>query len=108
MRNFKYLKLKNGVLIPQTLKNVQIVLPQEYHKMAHLSSEKVIDLAQQTFYWPYMGKDIKNYIQKKCRCVVSKKPNIQESASLLPIKATYPFEMISIDFLHLDIMQRIF
>ena len=111
MRNFKYLKLTNGVLIRQTLKNVQIVLPQEYHKivyiglhenMAHLGSEKVVELAQQRFYWPYMGKDIKNYIQKKCRCVVSKKPNIQERAPLVPTKATYPFEMISIDFLHLD------
>ena len=76
--------------------------------MAHLGSEKVIDLAQHRFYWPYMGKDIKNYIQKKCRCVVSKKPNIQERAPLAPIKATYPFEMTSIDFLHLDKYKGVF
>ena len=99
MQNFKRLRLKDIMLIRETFKNDQIVLPEEYHKiviielhenMAHLGLEKVIDVAQQRFYWPYIGKDVKNYIQKKCRCVVSKKPNIQEKAPFVPIKAIYP------------------
>ena len=70
--------------------------------MAHLGADRVIDLAQQRFYWAHMSKDITQYIRKKCRCVVSKKPNVVERAPLVPIEVTYPFEMISIDFLHLD------
>ena len=70
--------------------------------MGHLGSEKIIDLAQQRFYWPRMAKDICNHIRKKCKCVADKKPNVQERAPLVPIMATYPFEIISIDFLHLD------
>ena len=68
-----------------------------------LAPEKVIDLAQQRFFWPHMGRDIENYIRKKCCCVVTKKPNIPERAPLVPIQATSPFQMISIDFLHLDV-----
>ena len=31
-----------------------------------------------------------------------KKTNVPERAPLVPIKATFPFEMVSIDCLHLD------
>ena len=34
--------------------------------------------------------------------MVSKKPNVVERAPLVPIQETYPFEMVSIDFFHLD------
>ena len=112
MRNFAKLKItEDGVLIRKTAKYQQIVLPQQFHrlvyselheKMAHIGSERVLDLAQQRFYWPHMGRDIEHYIRRKCRCVVKKKPNIAERAPLKPITASYPFEMISIDFVHLD------
>ena len=60
------------------------------------------ELARQRFYWPYMRKNIEYYIRNKCACVASKKPNVLEKAPLIPIEATYPFEMVCIDFLHLD------
>ena len=112
MRNFAKLKITNdGVLIRKTAKYRQIVLPQQFRqlvyselhvKMAHIGSERVIDMAQQRFYWPHMARDIENFIRKKCRCVVKRKPNIQERAPLKPITASYPFQMISIDYVHLD------
>ena len=112
MRNFSKLKVtEEGVLVRKTAQRQQVVLPQKFRqlvytelheKMAHIGAEKVIDLAQQRFFWPHMGRDIETYIRKKCRCVVTKKPNIPERAPLVPITATHPFEMISIDFLHLD------
>ena len=95
----------------RTAKFEQIVLPKEFHqtvyvelheKLAHLGVEKVLDLAQQRFYWPRMASDIKNYIQKKCRCVANKDPGRHERAPLVPIEATYPFEMVSIDYMSLD------
>ena len=111
MRNFKKLFVRDGVLMRRTTKYEQIVLPKEFHqlvyvelhvKLAHLGVDKVVDLAQQRFYWPRMASDIKNHIQKRCRCIVNKKPNQQERAPLVPVEATHPFEMVSIDYMGLD------
>ena len=70
--------------------------------MGHLGSEKVWELAKTRFYWPNMRRDIDLYVQKQCRCVMSKKPNVAERAPLVPITSSRPFELVSIDFLHLD------
>ena len=111
MRNFKKLLIRDGILLRQTQKYTQIVLPEEFHKvvyvelhdkMAHLGVEKVVDLAVQRFYWPRMAADIQHYVQKQCRCVISKKPVQQEKAQLVTIEATRPLEIVSIDFMHLD------
>ena len=112
MRSFRKLRiLDDGVLVRDTAKYEQVVLPAKFHqtvyvelheKMAHVGPEKVLDLAQQRFYWPRMGMDIDNYIRRKCRCIVTKKPNVPDKAPLVPIKATHPFEMVSLDFMKLD------
>ena len=111
LQQFNKLKIENNVLYRITANYKQIVLPSEYHdlvyeelhqNMGHLGSEKVIDLARRRFYWPYMSKSIENFVHKRCRCVIDKKPNRLQKAPLIPIEATYPFEMVSIDFCHLD------
>ena len=111
MRNFTKLSMRNGILLRNTQKHTQIVLPEDYRKlvyvelhdkMAHLGVEKVVDLAVQRFYWPRMATDIQRYIQKQCRCVVSKAPNQQEKAELKSIEATRPFEIVSIDYCELE------
>jgi transposase InsO family protein len=111
MRSFGKLTVKDGVLLRKTLKYLQIVLPSDFHqvvykelheKMGHLGVEKVVDLAQQRFYWPKMAEDIKHHIRSKCRCVAAKKPNVKERAPLNPIEAQYPFQMISVDFTELQ------
>ena len=111
MHQFQKFQIKDGLLMRKTYQYNQIVLPEAYHslvfselhgKMGHLAADRLEDLARQRFYWPYMRKEIEDFIKKKCSCVVSKKPNNLERAPLVPIEATYPFEMVSIDFLHLD------
>ena len=103
--------VKDGVLLRKTTKYTQIVLPSVYlptiynelHvNMGHLSSERVEGLARQRFYWPHMSSDIDFYVRKKCSCVFTKKPNTRERAKLVPIAASHPFEVVSVDFLHLD------
>ena len=49
-----------------------------------------------------MKKSIENFIRKRCRCIISKKPNVPERAPMVPITSTFPFELVSIDYLHLD------
>ena len=108
---WKKLSVVDGILTRKTDRHTQIVLPELYRhivyielhqKMGHLGLERVEDLARRRFFWPYMSSDIEYFIKKKCSCVISKKPNVEERAPLVPIHATYPFEIISIDFLKVD------
>ena len=89
----------------------QIVLPKKFHRMVykelheemgHLGTEKVINLALQHFYWPYMQSDIEFFIGNVCRCVKQKIPATKTQAPLQPITTTSPFELVSIDFTHLE------
>ena len=111
MKQFHKLSIENEVLVRKTVSHNQLVLPKSFHhivfnelhnKMGHLGSEKVVELTRKRFYWPYLQKDIEFYIRKKCRCIVAKKPNIPDRAPLVSVNVTSPFEMVSIDFLHLD------
>ena len=105
------LSLENGVLTRNLSTHKQIVLPSVYHnlvyeelhqKLGHLGSEKVVELARRRFFWPYMKKEIEQYVRHRCRCIISKKPNASDRAPLVPIEASSPFELVSMDFLHLD------
>ncbi len=49
-----------------------------------------------------MAEHIRWFVQKQCRCIINKQPNVKEKAPLHPMSAKYPFEMISIDFIELD------
>ena len=111
MHQFARLEVQEGMLIRKTTQVDQIVLPEVYHKlvltelhnkMGHLGAEKVEELSRQRFYWPYMSTEIAKYIRTKCSCVASKQPPVPEKALLVPIMASAPFEVVCIDFLHLD------
>ena len=111
LHQFRKLQLEDGLLVRKMKKRTQLVMPKQYHrlifrelhdKLGHLGPEKVEELARQRFYWPYMQADIEHYIREQCACVASKRPNIPERAPLVPISATAPFELVCIDFLHLD------
>ena len=70
--------------------------------MGHLDTEKVVDLARQRFYWPRMYKDVDTYIRWKYQSVKQKQPNRGDRAPLVPIRSTYPFEIVSLNFLKVD------
>ena len=102
---------ENGILIKSTKEHSQIVLPMKLHNlvfkllhndMGHLCHEKVLDLAKRRFYWPGMSDDIKIYTTKRCKCIIDKKPNREQMAPLVNIDSSQPFEIIGIDFLHLE------
>ena len=103
------LLLENGVLFRKTINYKQIVLPKRLHSivfkelhnnMGHLG--RVWELARKRFYWPNMRRDIELYVQKQCRCVMSKKKNSPDRAPLVPITSSHPFELVSVDFCKLD------
>ena len=70
--------------------------------MGLLRYERAIEVCKSRFYQPNYEKDIKEYVTKKCKCLKDKKPILAQRASLETITTTQPFELFTIDYLHLD------
>ena len=112
MREWKNLFIgQDGLLYQRCGQTSQLVKPSQlkkliyeqlHNKMGHLGVERVVNLARDRFYWPQMQSDISHYINNVCECVKQKRPAHQLRAPLQSITSSAPFELISIDFLHLD------
>ena len=70
--------------------------------MGHLGVERTVQLARDRFYWPYMARDIEHHVTNVCHCLKRKKPAVQPRAPSRSIVTTQPFELVSIDFVHLE------
>ncbi len=112
LRQMGKLSIVDGVLMRNTASFTQIVLPEKFHrlvyeelheKLAHVGADRVLELAKPRFYWPRMKACIEKYITKRCRCIISKKPNLPAIAPLKPIVTTYPFELLTMDYVELDV-----
>lgn len=76
---------------------------EELHEnMGHLGADRVIGLARERFYWPFMRADITQYVTKICQRLKQRKPAVHVNAPLQPIISTGPFQLVSIDFVHLE------
>ena len=100
-----------GILRRRTSSNLQLVLPKQFiplvlkelHvEMGHLGVDRLVDLARSRFYRPHMYDDIEQFVKRKCRCIKQQKPNTTTKAPLHNVVTSAPFELASIDFLHLD------
>ena len=89
----------------------QVILPAKYQRtvltelhnnMGHLGAERVLHLARERFYWPRMQRDVEHYVRNICPCIKQKPPRLKPRAPLQPIITTAPFELVSIDFVHLE------
>lgn len=49
-----------------------------------------------------MQHDIEHFITKVCKCIKQKKPSVITRAPMQHVRATAPFQMISIDYVHLE------
>ena len=90
---------------------LQLVLPREFHhmvyhelhqEMGHLGWERTFQLTQMRFYGPYMQRDIQQFIVNECICLKQRPPKVFPKAPLQHLTSTAPFELISIDFVHLE------
>ena len=111
MSNVKKLHLIKGILYRKGPAGNQLVLPPRYRSLAvrelhqnmgHVSSEKVLALMRSRFYWPKMQRDVEQFVRHQCACVKQKKPTVQPKEELFDISTSCPFELISIDFMHLE------
>ena len=101
----------DGNICRQIAEDKQIVLPfkirklvyKELHEeMGHLSTDRVVRLERQRFYWPNMQRDINFYINNKCKCLIQQRPPKPTRPPLNTITTNLPMELILIDFLHYE------
>lgn len=101
----------DGILRRKTNTQTQLVLPARYKQrvlrelhdnMGHQGLDRTMSLIRERFYWPQMQNDVDHYVTKSCVCLKQKKPCREARAPLQNIVTTHPFELVSIDFLHLD------
>ncbi len=102
---------ENGVLYRKTASRKQLVLPEKHKstvlrelhdEMGHQGVDRTTSLIRDRFYWPYMQREIEEYVMRRCVCLKHKKPCHETRAPLTNIVTTQPFELVSVDFLHLD------
>lgn len=102
---------ESGVLHRKTTSKKQLVLPEKHKstvlrelhvEMGHQGVDRTSSLIRDRFYWPYMQSEIENYVMSKCECLKHKKPSQESRAPLTNIITTQPFELVSVDFLHLE------
>ena len=62
-----------------------------------MGMERTLGLLQERFFWPKMAADIQEHIRSCKRCIHFKLP--QERAEMATITASYPLELVDLDFL---------
>ena len=70
--------------------------------MGHLGVERVIHLTRERFFWPRMKRDIEHFITRVCSSLKQRRPHVESRAIMKNIHSSAPFELVSIDFVHLE------
>lgn len=67
---------------------------------AHFGPDKTLARIRQQFYWPGMEGEVRQFHQTCLACSIQKS-RVEPKAALHPITATFPLEVIGLDFLSL-------
>jgi hypothetical protein len=94
----------------RTKKDLQLVLPKKYREeimeahhdepiAGHLGQFKTIERIAKNYWWPNMAEEIKTWVRECQVCQVHDKRKKGQRATLKPITAERPFELVGMDIL---------
>jgi transposase InsO family protein len=87
----------------------QLVIPRSKREEAmrgvhedlyHINVDSALRQARLRFFWPFMARDLDLRIKNCSRCIL--KGAVAQKAPMQSIVTTYPFELLSIDFLTIE------
>ena len=116
VRQWPRLRLLKGVLFrvykrkPGASERLQVVIPAHLvpgvltsmhsgPSGGHFSQDKLLAQLQLRYYWPTMSQDVAEFCRVCDRCSERNPPIPQPRASMGELRATEPWEMVSIDFM---------
>ena len=111
LSNNRKLRIHDDVLYRNWNGKKQLVLPLKYRNlvlnelhdnMGYCGAKKVLGLLRPRFFWPSMQGDVDEHVREKCFCAVQRKPDERKRSEMEVIQSTSPFELISLDFVHLE------
>lgn len=88
---------ESGILYRKTTNRKQLVLPKQHrstvfkklhNEMGHQGVDRTVSLIRDRFYWPYMQKEIEEYVMQRCVCLKHKRPHHETRAPLTSIVTT--------------------
>ena len=112
-KQYRNLKLNRGVLfrmLKEDEKEIeQLVIPKCYREeilkglhddCGHPGQERTIRLIRERYFWPGVGKDVSEWIEKCNRCI--RRKSTVDKAPLVSVHSAYPLDLVCIDYLSLE------
>lgn len=88
------------LLVPGCLKSQ--VLESVHDSMGHQGIERTLELLRQRCFWVGIHEDVKQWIKKCERCVLTKMPNPKIHPPMKSFLASRPLEVVAVDFTLLE------
>lgn len=88
---------KTTIVIPQDL--IEFIL-KSYHNSklgAHVGRDKLYGLIKDRYFWPGMYDDVSRWVRACVECNSVKSHQLKSHGLLVPLKVSYPFELVGID-----------
>lgn len=114
LKHWDKLTVRNGVLyrisrdLKTKAKRFQYIVPDSlrtevlhgvHDRAGRQAQFRSLSLTRQRFFWLNLDRDVRDYVRRCQRCIVSKTIEPEGRSPLESIKSTRPLELVCIDFL---------
>jgi hypothetical protein len=86
-------------IVPLTQRRLVLRYSHDIKASGHLGIKKTLSKVRQSYYWPGMQNDVRNYISGCEQCAKRKGPQQTKKAPMQVTRSGYPMERIAVDIL---------